>query len=76
MISIHTLCFSIVLDTLVVAIQSVLNIHSIFFEQGFVSNIVMVAFVNIVSHSFFKKNQLNVKLPIMYYITVIFVTIC
>ena len=50
----------IVLDTLVVAIQSVLNIHSIFFEQGFVSNIVMVAFVNIVSHSFFKKNQLNV----------------
>lgn len=61
----------IVLDTLVVAIQSVLNIHSIFFEQGFVSNIVMVAFVNIVSHSFFKKNQLNVSLPVMYYITVI-----
>ena len=63
----------IVLDTLVVAIQSVLNIHSIFFEQGFVSNIVMVAFVNIVSHSFFKKNQLNVSLPVMYYITVIII---
>ena len=45
----------IVLDTLVVAIQSVLNIHSIFFEQGFVSTIVMLAFVNIVSHSFIKK---------------------
>lgn len=63
----------IVLYTLVVAIQSVLNIHSIFFEQGFVSNIVMVAFVNIVSHSFFKKNQLNVSLPVMYYITVIII---
>ena len=33
----------------------------------------MVAFVNIVSHSFFKKNQLNVSLPVMYYITVIII---
>lgn len=74
LLSAFVLCvFSIVVDTAVVAIQSLLNINSVFFDEGFVSNIVFLTLVNIIAKSFFKDSDQIVKLPIMYYITVIFV---
>ena len=74
LLSAFVLCvFSIVVDTAVVAIQSLLNINSVFFDEGFVSNIVLLTLVNIIAKSFFKDSDQIVKLPIMYYITVIFV---
>ena len=73
-LSAFVLCvFSIVVDTAVVAIQSLLNINSVFFDEGFVSNIVLLTLVNIIAKSYFKYSDQIVKLPIMYYITVIFV---
>lgn len=44
-----------------------------FFDEGFVSNIVLLTLVNIIAKSYFKYSDQIVKLPIMYYITVIFV---
>ena len=74
LLSAFVLCvFSIVVDTAVVAIQSLLNINSVFFDEGFVSNIVLLTLVNIIAKSYFKYSDQIVKLPIMYYITVIFV---
>ena len=74
LLSAFVLCvFSIVVDTVVVAIQSLLNINSVFFDEGFVSNIVFLTLVNIIAKSYFKYSDQIVKLPIMYYITVIFV---
>lgn len=74
LLSAFVLCvFSIVVDTAVVAIQSLLNINSVFFDEGFVSNIVFLTLVNIIAKSYFKYSDQIVKLPIMYYITVIFV---
>ena len=74
LLSAFVLCvFSIVVDTAVVAIQSLLNINSAFFDEGFVSNIVLLTLVNIIAKSYFKYSDQIVKLPIMYYITVIFV---
>ena len=73
LLSAFVLCvFSIVVDTAVVAIQSLLDINSVFFDEGFVSNIVFLT-LNIIAKSFFKDSNQIVKLPIMYYITVIVV---
>lgn len=74
LLSAFMLCvFSIVVDTAVVAIQFFLNINSVFFDEGFVSNIVFLSLVNIIAKSFFKDSNQIVKLPLMYYVTVIFV---
>lgn len=74
LLSAFMLCvFSIVVDTAVVATQYFLNINSVFFNKGFVSNIVFLSLVNIIAKSFFKDSNQIVKLPLMYYVTVIFV---
>lgn len=64
---------AIVCDTIVVALNSFLNIHSMFFDQGFVSNILFLTSINLITHFFFRKNDMYDNVPIMYYITVIFV---
>lgn len=58
LLSAFVLCvFSIVVDTAVVAIQSLLNINSAFFDEGFVSNIVLLTLVNIIAKSYFKYSD-------------------
>lgn len=64
---------AIVCDTIAVAFSGFLKINSMFFDQGFVSNIIFLASINLITHLFFRKNDLYDSMPIMYYITVIFV---
>ncbi len=60
-------------DIFVMAIQNLLGINSMFFSEGFVSNIVFLTAINFITHFFFKKENVYAKLSIMYYITFLFV---
>lgn len=74
LIAVVTSCvMAIVCDTIAVAFSGYLKINSMFFNQGFVSNIIFLASINLITHLFFRKSDLDDSVPIMYYITVIFV---
>lgn len=60
-------------DILVATFMTVFKIHSLFFEQGLVTNIVILAVVNTITHLFEEKDSIYNNLPISYYFTVMLV---
>lgn len=64
---------AIICDTLVMTVQGLLGIHSPFFELGFVSNILFIAAMNFLLHFKRKDKERYSELPVLYYISIIFV---
>lgn len=64
---------AIICDTLVMTVQGLLGIHSPFFELGFVSNILFIAAMNFLLHFKRKNKERYSELPVLYYISIIFV---
>lgn len=59
-------------DILIMTVMRLIDTDSLFFKQGFVSNIVFLAAVNLITH-LFSNNDVYVSLPLSYYITVLLV---
>lgn len=60
-------------DILVATFMTVFKIRSLFFEQGLVTSIVILAVVNTITRLFSKKNSISINLPISYYFTVMLI---
>lgn len=65
--------FTIVCDILVVTIQRLLNINSVFFDLGFVTNTLLIAAMSFAIRFKRKDKEKYPELPTLYYISVIFV---
>lgn len=65
--------FTIVCDILVVTIQRLLNIQSVFFDLGFVTNTLLIAAMSFAIRFKRKDKEKYPELPTLYYISVIFV---
>lgn len=65
--------FAVICDILVMTIPSLLGIHSPFFDLGFVTNILLIAAMNFLLHFKRKNKERYSELPILYYISIIFV---
>lgn len=62
-------------DMLTTTFQNMLGISSVFFSEGFVSYILFILATKIISEFISVKKQPDMDLPIMYYITIIFIPI-
>ena len=67
--------FAIVCDILIMTVQSLLGIHSPFFDLGFVTNIFLIAAMNFLLHFKRKDRERYSELPTLYYISIIFVSL-
>lgn len=65
--------FAIICDILIMTVQSLLGIHSPFFDLGFVTNIFLIAAMNFLLHFKRKDKERYSELPALYYISIIFV---
>jgi len=65
--------FAIICDILIMTVQSLLDIHSPFFDLGFVTNIFLIAAMNFLLHFKRKDKERYTELPVLYYISIIFV---
>lgn len=65
--------FAVVCDILIMTVQSLLGIHSPFFDLGFVTNIFLIAAMNFLLHFKRKNKERYSELPVLYYISIIFV---
>lgn len=60
-------------DIIVMTIMSLLKTDSMFFKEGFVTSIVILAVVNTIMHLFIDKEKAYTDLPFSYYITVLLI---
>lgn len=65
--------FTIVCDILILTIQNFMNINSVFFDLGFVTNIFLIASMNFALRLKKKDKEKLSELSPMYYISIIFV---
>ena len=71
-VTVTTYIIAMSCDILIMTVMKLLDTDSLFFKQGFVSNIVFLASVNLITHLFRNKDD-YVSLPLSYYITVLLV---